>query len=269
VVPYSGPQVASKEPRLDQCPYHFLSKAKEARMNTKEAFAQTINKVLSDMDKQLEDILDRAPKGFWDEVIEKFTILGIKKDRGGKWDVKQASQYWKRHKADIISIMEDMTDKKESDEQQDKPLDISTNDIPSGPNKEEPVDLSTDYAPESNTNNIPISPKTADRSRQAVPKLAPNPESINALSDHADEIIEMLNWWRGKKDQQIHLGEARPILDGGEGQKNTGVKVDLKILKMATEKAQKERAQTGGSVSKLVELLLWKYLGEPEEFIVR
>lgn len=109
-----------------------------------------------------------------------------------------------------------------------------------------------------------------------VPKLqnqsTPVQQEINfekPENKQAEEIQEMLQWWRDKKDNQIHLGEVRPILDGSEGQKFTRVKVDVRILKMATEKVKKERAQTGGSVSKLVELLLWKYLGEPEEFIVR
>jgi hypothetical protein len=59
--------------------------------------------------------------------------------------------------------------------------------------------------------------------------------------------------------------EVRPVFKGER--KNTGVLVNREILDRAAAKAKTEKARTGGSLSSLVELLLWFYVGSPDELL--
>ena len=59
--------------------------------------------------------------------------------------------------------------------------------------------------------------------------------------------------------------ERRPVFKGQT--RNTGIKINEELLNRAVQKAKKQRLRTGGSLSGLVELLLWKYLDEPDDLI--
>lgn len=59
--------------------------------------------------------------------------------------------------------------------------------------------------------------------------------------------------------------ERKPIFKGQT--RNTGIKINEELLNRAVQKAKKERLRTGGSLSGLVELLIWKYLDEPDDLI--
>lgn len=82
--------------------------------------------------------------------------------------------------------------------------------------------------------------------------------------DEIGTVREMIVWW---KSRRIGLDsvERRPVLKGGT--RNTGIKINEELLNRAVQKAKKERLRTGGSLSGLVELLLWKYLDEPDDLI--
>ncbi len=84
-------------------------------------------------------------------------------------------------------------------------------------------------------------------------------------SETLDEIVQ---WWNERKE--AGLPEQRPVIRGGTGQRqNTGMCVDAVVLKRAREKARHERIRTGGSMSQLVELLLWQYIGSPADLLAR
>jgi len=83
----------------------------------------------------------------------------------------------------------------------------------------------------------------------------------NALED----LKDMLAWWRAKKDAPLGEVQGRLVFQGEA--KNTGVNVNLEIVKRARDKIKNDKARTGGSLSKLVELLLWQYIGSPEDLL--
>ena len=82
--------------------------------------------------------------------------------------------------------------------------------------------------------------------------------------DEIGTAREMILWW---KSRRIGLDtiERRPVLKGRT--RNTGIQINEELLNRAVQKAKKERLRTGGSLSGLVELLLWKYLDEPDDLI--
>lgn len=83
-------------------------------------------------------------------------------------------------------------------------------------------------------------------------------------SEEVASLREIIAWWKSRK---MGLGEIerRPIFKGEP--RNTGIKINGELLNRALQKAKKERLRTGGSLSGLVEWLLWKYLDEPEDLI--
>jgi len=79
------------------------------------------------------------------------------------------------------------------------------------------------------------------------------------------ELRELLQWWRRwKKDPLAHI-VSRPVFKGPR--KNTGVVISEALLERAMRKAKRDRARTRGSMSGLVELLLWQYIGQPSDVL--
>lgn len=60
--------------------------------------------------------------------------------------------------------------------------------------------------------------------------------------------------------------DVRPVFKRGETDARS-VRLDKKMMQAAIEKAQKERVKTGGTLNGLIELLVWEYLGCPDDFI--
>jgi hypothetical protein len=50
---------------------------------------------------------------------------------------------------------------------------------------------------------------------------------------------------------------------------NSGILLNNEIKKRASEKARADPEATGGSLSGLVELLLWRYIGSPSDVVER
>lgn len=95
---------------------------------------------------------------------------------------------------------------------------------------------------------------------------ATNEETVTRLLvDNCRDIESLLTWWKAQGGSPLPRGEQRPIFRGPR--RNTGVHVSAALLERAAEKAQREKARTGGSLSRLVELLLWRYCGEPADVI--
>jgi hypothetical protein len=77
-------------------------------------------------------------------------------------------------------------------------------------------------------------------------------------------LREIVSWWESRR-MWLDQIERRPMFKGKT--RNTGIKINEELLNRAIQKARKERLRTGGSLSGLVELLLWKYLDEPDDLI--
>lgn len=98
-----------------------------------------------------------------------------------------------------------------------------------------------------------------DPSGEAVARTLPTWLDTAAWED----LRLMLDSWRSRKERPVL--PQRPIFKGQR--RNTGVHCNTEILERAAAKAKAERLETGGSLSMLVELLLWRYIGEPEDLL--
>ncbi len=76
---------------------------------------------------------------------------------------------------------------------------------------------------------------------------------------------DMLESWKQHQGAYISTSERRPAFKGKR--RNTGLHVNEKILELAAEKVKVDRQWSGGSLSLLVERLLWAYVGSPESLI--
>jgi hypothetical protein len=83
-------------------------------------------------------------------------------------------------------------------------------------------------------------------------------------SEEISNLREIISWYESRRIGLDHI-ERRPMFKGRT--RNTGIKINEELLNRAVQKAKKERLRTGGSLSGLVELLLWKYLNEPDDLI--
>ena len=97
----------------------------------------------------------------------------------------------------------------------------------------------------------------------------PDPrEEITKLLHEAYQdgtLPSLIEWWRDRGGAPLPTVEQRPIFRGTR--RNTGVHVNQILLERALERVKQDKAGTGGSLSRLVELLLWRYLGEPADVI--
>jgi len=80
-----------------------------------------------------------------------------------------------------------------------------------------------------------------------------------------DDLRDIVEWWRARKGEPSAFPQQRPVFRGER--KNTGIHCNQTILKRAMEKVKTDKVRTGGSLSLLVEWLLWRYIGEPEDVL--
>lgn len=83
--------------------------------------------------------------------------------------------------------------------------------------------------------------------------------------DAMEDLRDMLGWWREKKHAPLREVQSRPVFRGKR--RNTGVHVNEEILNRTMKKLKTDKVRTGGSLSLLVELLLWKYIGGPPDLL--
>ena len=105
-----------------------------------------------------------------------------------------------------------------------------------------------------------------------ITKLLGEAYQDNALQGLIDlyrsgALQTLLEWQTRAQGISPKAPERRPLFRGKR--RNTGVNLSEEILRRAQEKAKSDRARTGGSVSQLVEWLLWRYLGSPLDLVER
>lgn len=95
----------------------------------------------------------------------------------------------------------------------------------------------------------------------------PKDRTLESLEDlHWKDVLQdMAVWWEQNRGAVIRVASAPPAFK--KPRKNSGIHCSEEILKRAMKQAKLEKDKTGGSLSRLVELLLWKYLGEPEDVL--
>lgn len=82
--------------------------------------------------------------------------------------------------------------------------------------------------------------------------------------DQAD-LKAMLDWWKRHRLDPLADFKTKPIFQGKR--KNTGICINDEILRRSLEKAKTDKTRTGGSISSLIETLLWKYLECPSDVV--
>lgn len=94
-----------------------------------------------------------------------------------------------------------------------------------------------------------------------VPMNFPDWLDAPALAD----LRAVLDWWRARQEESMILSPTRPVFKGPR--RNSGFHINAELLKRATEKLKKDKVRTGGSMSLLMEILLWEYLGRPQDVL--
>ena len=95
-------------------------------------------------------------------------------------------------------------------------------------------------------------------SRESAPETVPEPLQSHEI-ETLREIIEKYH------TNQFDLSGGRPRFR--KPRTNSGILLNENIRKRALEKAKADPDATGGSLSGLVELLLWRYIGSPSDVV--
>lgn len=83
------------------------------------------------------------------------------------------------------------------------------------------------------------------------------------LQSHEIEVLkEMIRAYRANR---LDMSLVRPRFK--KPRTNSGILVNDEIKRRALEMAKADPDATGGSLSGLVELLLWKYIGSPSDVV--
>ena len=123
----------------------------------------------------------------------------------------------------------------------------------------------------------PPAPSSPPKSSAAPDSKRPfSPEKINEIAEFYESggLKEMMEWWQKQKPEgaggtSLITKGPRPLIGGNQGKQNASVTVDREILARAITKAKREGDQTGGTLSLLVELLLFKYIGSPDDLLIK
>lgn len=92
----------------------------------------------------------------------------------------------------------------------------------------------------------------------------------------SEDIMEMLAWWKERKDSLSRLMESPPTVETRPTFKRGTVKdtatktirLSKELVKRVEREARAQKALTGGTFNGLVELLLWRFLGCPDDLVV-
>src|SRR5271157_4874507 len=131
-------------------------------------------------------------------------------------------------------------------------------------------------------NTIPEEPaEPAVHVSTPQPKLL-QPESLQLDVDTIATLKEIVVWWKAegsKMAMQNVTWESEPpkptyraVFPGGKDAKaNTGIRINKRLLNDALAKAKspEEMIKTGGSLSPLIERLLWEYLEFDPKYLTR
>ena len=88
--------------------------------------------------------------------------------------------------------------------------------------------------------------------------------SVQLHSNEIEVLREIIKTYRANK---LDLSLGRPRFK--KPRSNSGILLNDEIRKRALEIAKSDPDATGGSLSALVEILLWKYIGSPSDVVER
>lgn len=92
-----------------------------------------------------------------------------------------------------------------------------------------------------------------------------NKATTSALDDEEiRQIRQMLNDYRKRS---LTIGDLTTRPKFKNPRKNSGIRCNEEILKRARAKAKGKDKDTGGNLSSLIELLLWDFIGRPDDVV--
>lgn len=113
--------------------------------------------------------------------------------------------------------------------------------------------------------DAPPAEETADAKEKPTKSSDSDRDATNQFTDgEVEEIRELLRQYK-KIRVDVSSLSRRPVFKGPRT--NSGIRCDDVIRRRALAKAQQDSARTGGNLSSLIELLLWEYLGRPEDVV--
>ena len=99
-----------------------------------------------------------------------------------------------------------------------------------------------------------------EEGKKASPKEVKPPRKEKANEEKPKETSS-------ERSELIPLPKARPIFKEGPRGKQGSFRIQQEMYERVLKKLKKDRVRTGGKVSSLVEVLLWMYIGAPEDLL--
>jgi hypothetical protein len=89
--------------------------------------------------------------------------------------------------------------------------------------------------------------------------------TTSALSD--DEIYEVRKMLHDYRKRHLNIGEFTKRPKFKSPRINSGIRCNEEIRKRSLAKAKEMSNETGGTLNSLIELLLWEFIGRPEDVV--
>lgn len=179
-----------------------------------------------------------------------------------RWQRKSMPNQWKVRKGALIPMVEALLRRPAGHSVLHENTDVLQT--------EEPVDVPQEHTP-SYTEEPPVVIHENTGEHETARKTIES-DVIQIDRDTYAELTEMLEWWRDRRDE-LHTPSSVTVSEapnfGPKDSKPKTIRLPLKMVRAANKYAKQHRALTGGTFSGLVELAVWRLLGEPEELVIR
>lgn len=110
-------------------------------------------------------------------------------------------------------------------------------------------------------------PKPTKEKRQATP---PETEAPPVQKD-GEVLQEIIEWWKSGKANEakrsLFMAPHYPAFKDEFKKGNRSLSLRTEIMQRAEKKIQRDKVRTGGSLPNLVDLLLWHYIGSPDDLL--
>ncbi len=188
-------------------------------------------------DEILRLMIERDLSGKWRKFADLLNSMGIRSPENKEWSNNHLRKFVNRHSKKIAYGDNQGMDSKE-------------------PPKDGPQ-------PKPDPQQVPAAPAEVEASatgKNVLDRLTPG---------FIEELERMLQWWRQEQATTVEdTGKPRPKFKRGKDTTTRTVRLGTALIKDAEKYAKKHEAETGGTFSGLVELLLWERLGKKSKHII-
>ena len=195
-------------------------------------------------------------KAYWRRVAPLVNDADIRTDSDGEWTPENLRMFWTRHVTDktIQPQVESTKTQKGKGAMSSTYESVESTQIP---------EVSMDSGVDASTQPPADSTEDTEMLR-----------SLLADYERAGGLKDMLAWWTGHKGEDVTMPQAWPVIEGGRTKPvkgkgdlrnvSTAAYLDVELLEKALEKGKNEGAR---SLSHLLSVLMWRYIGSPPEMV--